>query len=427
MGGARAHWFVAAPSVLALACSDSAEVIMAPGGTMLGAAEMSPDGSGGKGDATEVPAPTNPAVLVGVYVANADGGQGGRNIYVGAVPEVPSGELDYSRFREFGNVDVSTHAGYVFVWDRDPAILTRYSVEEDLSLVEGPRLSFANYGVSGGGTFAHVSDTRAYLLSPQLDSIIVWDPTAMQITGTIEFELPEALRSKGYETFALSPQLVGDSVIWQINANDYGTTAIYPAAVLAIASATTDAPVRFIEDARCAGTDGGYVDAQGDYYVRAGAYWGYFAAFGPGAADVRTCILRLRAGAGEFDPDYRLDMRDLTGSYVNFPWFHVDGSRYLAQAWDPALPFPENPDDYWYSDLVPMLVDIDAGTAEPYADLEGTILISSAEYELDGVAYYEWSTEGYIVDGTSEVVELRPEGIVRKFTLPALWALDRIR
>jgi len=36
-------------------------------------------------------------------------------------------------------------------------------------------------------------------------------------------------------------------------------------------------------------------------------------------------------------------------------------------------------------------------------------------------------SQGYVVGGTSEIVELRPEGIVSKFTVPGLWAFGRIR
>jgi len=43
----------------------------------------------------------NSAILVAVIVEGPDN----RNVYVGAVPEVPTGELDYSSFLEFGSVD----------------------------------------------------------------------------------------------------------------------------------------------------------------------------------------------------------------------------------------------------------------------------------------------------------------------------------
>ncbi|HTV20607.1 MAG TPA: hypothetical protein VMG12_18115 [Polyangiaceae bacterium] len=365
---------------------------------------------------------TSPAVLVGVIAESPEG----RNIYVGAEPEVPTGALDTSRYIEFGNVDVSTHGGAIFVWDRDPATLTQLIVGDDLSIAPGPTLSFANYGAAGGQP-VYISDTRAYLLSAALDVIVVWNPSSMEITGSIPLPPPERA-SNFTDIFAHNPIVVGDSVIWQINSNDWDTPAVYPAATLAIMSATRDEPWRFVEDDRCAGTDGASVDERGDYYVRAGAYWGYFAAFGAEAASVKTCVLRLRAGETEFDPDYQVDLRDLTGSYINFPWFHVQGSQYVAQSWDTTRTLPADPGEFWSSQLVPQLVDIETRTAQPYPDLDGTVMVQSSEYRVDGVSYYELNPEGYTIGGEpSRIVELRPEGVVDRFTVDGLWALARIR
>lgn len=414
-------------AVLAAACGDSARVITTP------TEGVSPAPAGDEGTApgdSAASAEGGSALLVAVIVEAPEA----RNVYVGAVPEVPTGELDYSRFLEFGSIDVSTSGGYIFVWDREPGRMTRFSVNGDLSLTEGPTLSFERYGAAGGGENVFVSASRSYLLSPQLDTIVVWDPERMEITGTIPVSLPGTPggtggpSQAGYETFAHKGQLVGDRVIWQVISADFESErTIQHAATLAIASATTDEPVRLIEDTRCAGANGGYVDAAGDYYVRADGYWGFFAAYGADAPSVRTCTLRVRAGSDEFDPDYLVDTRDLTGTAINFPWFHVQGSQYVAQAWDPTQTVPEDTGQYWYADMTPLLVDIEQGSAVPYPDLDGSIMVSSAEYSIDGVAYYEVNPEGFVVGGRSEIVELRPEGIVPKFSVPGLWGFGRIR
>jgi hypothetical protein len=184
-----------------------------------------------------------------------------------------------------------------------------------------------------------------------------------------------------------------------------------------------------VQDERCAGANGGQLDARGDYYVRADGYWGRYVAYADPATAPQTCILRVRAGETEFDPGYLLPLEELTGSKINFPWFHVSGSQYIAWAWDNGATPPTDPDEYWAStDFRPLLVDIERRTSEPYPDLEGTIIVSSAERELDGVKYYEWSEVGYVDDGLhADIVQLRPDGIVRKFSLPSLWALGRIR
>lgn len=378
-------------------------------------------------DAEHGEAGTQPAILVGVIVDSPEG----RNIYAGAVPEIPEGELDYSDYLELGNADLSTYGGWVFAWDREAAALTRYGVREDFSLFQdGERLSFLNYGGGGefvGGELVYVSPTRAYSLSAQLDVVVVWNPTTMEITGTIPMVPPDV--PEGFEAFAHKPTVAADQVIWQIVANDAAREEIQHTVMLAVASATTDEPVRYVTDERCAGANGGYVDERGDYYVRADGYWGYYAAYGKHPAEVQSCVLRLRSGESQFDPDYLVPMKDLTGSHINWPWYHVEGSSYVAWAWNPDAPLPEDPNDYWYSrDFEPLLVDLERGTAEPYPDLEGTIIVSSSEFRVDGVSYYEWSETGYLgSESHADVVALRPSGIERRFSVLSLWALARIR
>jgi hypothetical protein len=370
---------------------------------------------------------TQPAILVGVIVDDPDG----RNIYVGAVSDVPEGELAYADFLELGNVDLSTYGGWVFAWEREAATLTRYGVGEDFSLFQdGEKLSFLGYSGGGefaGGELAFVSTTRAYALSSELDVIVVWNPTTMEITGTVAMQPPDA--PDGFVSFAHHPTVVGDKVIWEIVSTNDETEEIHHSVMLAVASAVTDEPVRYVTDERCAGANGGYMDERGDYYVRADGYWGYYAAYGDRASEVQTCVLRLRAGESEFDPDYMLPMESLTGSRINWPWFHVEGTRYVAWAWSPNETLPEDPGDYWFSRAFkPLLVDLERGTSEPYPDLEGTIIVSSSERKLDGVTYYEWSEAGYLgADSHADIVELRPSGIVRRFSVVSLWALARIR
>lgn len=362
------------------------------------------------------------AILIGVFVRNPDG----RNVYVGAVPDLPSGELDYSGFLEFGDINVSTSGGYVFVWDREPATMKRFAVADDMTMTEGPTLSFLEQGVSGNASTVYISDSRAYTLSPALDLIVVWDPEAMEITGTIDVTPPE--RAEGLGTFAAGGHVAGDSVIWPLVSTNWDGELHFQGAAVAIADATSNAPVQIVEDERCVGSDGAYVDASGDFYLRAGGYWGSAAAYGNAAATARTCVLRIKAGESVFDPGFMADMKELTGSYVNFPWFHVEGSSYLAQAWDAATPFPESIDDFWDgAGLTPMLVDVATGESEPYPHVAGHTMVSSAEFELDGTSYYQLSDTGTAVNGSAEIVELRPEGIVNRFSLPELWALDRIR
>lgn len=77
----------------------------------------------------------------------------------------------------------------------------------------------------------------------------------------------------------------------------------------------------------------------------------------------------------------------------------------------------------------PLLVDVEAQTTAPYPDLVGGKVISSNEHKIDDVTYYQFSQTGYNVDDAStDIVELRPDGIVHRFHVPgSVWQLARIR
>lgn len=342
------------------------------------------------------------------------------------MPELPQGELDYSEFLEFGNVDVMTHGGYVFVWERDPSIMIRFSVKADLSLEQGPRVSFANLGSIGVGRHVFISETRAYTLSTALDGLVVWNPQTMEVIGSIPMTAPDV--DPSLDLSVAQGLVAGDQVIWPISWSSYDTHGIQDATV-AIASATANDALRFEQDARCVGAGGAHVDESGDFHLFALADWGYQAAYGERAAERRACVLRIQRGGASFDPAYLRDLRDLTDTYVNHAWYHVRGSKYLAYSWDPALPVPANPDDFWSAPLRPLLVDLETQTSAPYPYVGSGPIVTSRQFDLDGVPFHELSETASDVGAFTEVVELREDGAPVRFTITSgnLWALGRIR
>jgi len=374
----------------------------------------------------EIPS-LGPAIMLATYVRSPDGND---SVYVKALPEVPTGELEYSDYREFGAVNVLTHDGSVYVWDGEAATMTRFSVSESLELVEGPELSLINEGFSGIDAHSHafISPTRAYAMSPQLDQVIVWNPEIMEITGTIAMQAP--VRPEAMSTGVHYPIVRGDQVIWRLVSANWTTLELFPATTLAVASATGDTPVQIVEDGRCAaGYDGAFLDDAGDLYLQGGAHWGSFDAFGPNPGGLTTCMLRIKAGETAFDPEFTLDYQTVTGSPYSRPWFNVTGTKYLASVWDPARPLPAD-SSTWYQDntFLPLLVDVATGQTAPYPALSNTVLISSLPFRVDGVSYYQMSSTGYGVGTAVDVVELHETGVVNRFRAPGeLWAIGRIR
>lgn len=365
--------------------------------------------------------PDNPAIMLAGQLYTPEN----YNTYVGIFPEVPSGDVDFDNFREFGNANAYTSGGYVFV--EQDGVMQRFSVNADLQLVDGPRFSWQDFGIASINTSYTVFATaqRAYTFAPELGVVIVWDPETMTQSGTLPLELPE--RPLGMETFAYDGALVGDKVIWNVFSGNWDSITPYHSVTLAIADANSDAPVRFVEDERCLPGGPARVDGDGKYYVHAGGYYGYFLAYG--VPEGRACMLRFDPVTETFDPSFLVDYQSVTGTYVNEPWFFINGSQSFARVWDPAVAYPENPDEFWdNAALRPMLVDSAAGTAVPYPDLAGAKTIDGTTRVLDGISYYQLSQTGYTENGNTDVVELHPEGVVNKFHLNGfLLGLERVR
>lgn len=385
---------------------------------------------GGEGDAGDEPVqPTNSAILIAGQVYNP----GDEYLtYVGIFPEVPEGNVSFGgNFREFGNANTFVHEGRVFV--EQDGVMERFDVSEDLQLVAGDppnRFSWTEFGIAGANSSysVFISATRAYTFSPDLGVIVVWNPDTMRRTGVIDLEYPE--RPEGMETWASDGYVIGDKVVWNVFSGNFDTAKPYPAITLAIADAHSDAPVTFVEDPRCLPGGPSFLDENGDYYVHGAGFFGYFYAYGEFPEDTGTCVLRMNAGESEIDPDYRLDYEEATGSPVSTFWIGMNDDQYLTYSWDPSVPYPESPDDFWTGEgLHPILVDLAEGTAEPYPDLEAFSDIDGRTRIIDGVSYFQASETGYDVGGNTDVVELHPDGIRQKFHLNAgfLLELERVR
>jgi hypothetical protein len=401
---------------VAAACSNADSRALGPGRGF---------GDGGNGDSVDAggedggSTPESAIVVVGQAYTPED-----YLTYVRVFPDVPEGEVDFSGFREFGNANVYVHEGRIFV--EQDGVVQRFSVDRDLQLVEGPRFSWADFGIpSANATWTvFISPRRAYTLAAQLGFIVVWDPDEMVRTGAIELDYPQ--RPDSMETWAYDAHIIGDKVVWNMFTGDWVKPEPYPAVVLAVANANDESAPTFIEDSRCLPGGPSFLDANGDLYVHGGGYFGFFYAYG-GIESGRTCALRVNSGENEFDPEYTLDYEELTGSYVNTPWIWVSGDQYLTRIREPEVPLPEAPDDFWAEARTPILVNQRDGTTVPYPDLEGYTDVDGRTRVVDGVSYFQVSETGYVEGGNTAVVELHTDGTVEKFRLTGGFLLELTR
>ncbi|MCA9558971.1 MAG: DUF4374 domain-containing protein, partial [Myxococcales bacterium] len=388
------------------------------------------DAAGGGGDAGPVddagPGKAEEVIGFAIRVRNPEG----RNIYLGAFPEVPEGELDRSKMIELANNDVDFNDGYAYDFSRETGTYTRYSVDADLQMVEGPKLSLANLGLTGGRGTAFVSNTRAYNYGTSGASLVVavFDPTAMELTGTIP---ADALAN---DDFALGivgkPAIFGDYVAFAVDWLDRANLRTYDkAAVALVKKDSDDEPVFLVEDDRCAGAYETFVDASGDLYAMGTASGGYFGLYGVEPADLPpACALRIKAGETTFDPDFYVDLEAATGTRAVYGAWHIAGHDMLVMGLQDGGDLPA-PEDYLAEALFEAyVVDLDTGTSRRLEGIPAAQGMSFREHFLDGTLYYQVYTT---VEGTPsvDVYRVDADGTATKqfSTLGDPWSLGTLK
>jgi hypothetical protein len=383
-------------------------------------------------DSTQaVPADAEGAVMVAVNVLTADES----TLYVGAYPDLPQGDLDTSQMLEAGTGSgAAAFNGFVYVWDGESGRYTRYSVDDSLALIEGPAISFAGLGVTGPVMTSFVSPTRAYSLTTENMQIVAWDPTEMVILGSISaaaLEDPDYVRVEYGE-----PAVFGEYVTWPILWSDYDNLRFKAAQGVAFAKIDTLEPAIVASDSRCGAGWSLFTDPVGDLYVTGNAYFGFAQFYGEAAPTFPSdCLLRIKAGTTDFDPDFNLDLDLATGSPAVYHTWHVSNHTLLAATWDSTLDPATlaSSDDFWNAPLLRQFVDIDTGTARPVVGMPQSAVWSTVNYRLDGTLYVPESDGTLNPDGSpgpviSTLYRVTDTGAEPAFSIVGdIWSIGRIR
>ena len=333
----------------------------------------------------ENPAPDS-SVFLGVQRVFTVNGE--RFVLVQALSELNGQDLDPGLSLEIsGGSRPYVYDGRIFVFDSETAIVTRYLVREDLSIVEDGRFSMAQFGVSFfdlGTVF--VSPTRGLYVDSALEEVIVFNPDAMETVTS--YPLPGLLRD-GLRARYNAPVQVGDNVYMAAAWWDADSVTGIPVSSVAVLSAEEDRSFGIVDDTRCGFTDSGFA-SDGAYYVVGTAFSGLLELAAPERFPP-PCILRLNGGTAEFDADYYVDLAQSTGSDLlgGLPR-GVGGGRFLQQLYaapeDPRI--LEDPSVLLSGSVWRWaVVSLATGQAEVLDDLPLTTRNNSPLSVIDGVPY----------------------------------------
>ncbi|HEY8946297.1 MAG TPA: hypothetical protein VIM73_18730, partial [Polyangiaceae bacterium] len=204
--------------------------------------------------------------------------------------------------------DIWVHEGSLFVAEVESLTITKFSLEDE-GLVQTGRLSFADYGLTDLGFWVNsfVGPSKAYLLD-RATQIIVWNPAAMEIVGTLplpEFEERESkLPFPGYSDRAA---VIRDGLLYQpIYWADESFFEFAEDSRLVVIDVAQDEVVDVLE-APCPGLDFATRDEEDNLYFSS---W----IFAPGGAALldqpQTCVVKIARGEREVEKAF--DVAELT-------------------------------------------------------------------------------------------------------------------
>jgi hypothetical protein len=271
-----------------------------------------PDATPGSADAAvDGGAPATPVYALTTQVIAAEGGN---NIsYVVVTDSLDGTALVLDEAVEVAGRALGvgpTGGGAVFVAGDAGPTVTRYDLQADGTLDEGPTVSFLGKGVSAiteyGGQFQFVSDSKAYYFDGATAQMIIWNPREMTVTGSVA--LTDLVITGATLTFTAAPLQVGGDVVtfagWRKGAAEVPSQA----GVVVVDGATDEVTV--VTDTRCGYVRDGALAADGKIYLATEAF---------GAAVHRVnsanapapCLLRFDPATATFDAGFQVALSSL--------------------------------------------------------------------------------------------------------------------
>lgn len=426
--GRALHWRYGGSATLAcaagvvLGCSDKAEVICAPGAQECSQSQ----GLTGEADAgaPEVePAPR--AYLVGTRIFDDTTTTSYFHVLPGLgadvtfdlqqALEVPGSAKLYSAY----------DLGWFAIGSGEAPIITRYELDAAGTLVPGQSMSLLGQGVTDlWDTLYFVSPTKAYYPDRPGGQLIVWNPSTMEVTGTVP--LPDTLRPGYLALYGYAPIVRGNELLISVGWFDWDVTdSALPETGVVVLDTTTDSVVRFDTDTRCGGVTQPITLPSGDAYLVSSALAG--AAHRLGRLDTAPCALRIPAGSNQLDPDYSLSLEGVTGS--NLAGEPVPAGDYVfLRAFDDTLATMEGPMATWEltSQAAWRWLRWDPSASEPAQLSDMTPSTADVSwFQVDGRVYGSETTPDY---SQTTLIELSAEGPIRALTAPGfLHGVARVR
>lgn len=224
--------------------------------------------------------------------------------------------------------------GWFAIGDGEAPVLTRYELDSDGRLVEGDQLSLLGEGVGYlWDTLYVVSPTKVYYPDRDGQQLIIINPTAMTIEGTIP--LPETAREGFLALYGYGAIVMAGRLVFPVGWFDWTNDVVLGETGLVVIDTDTDSVSRVDVDERCGGVTTPVTLASGDTLFVSSALAG--AAHALGRLDTAPCALRVRAGEDAFDADYAVLLADITDGALAGEPVPAGGDELFLRVFDDSL------------------------------------------------------------------------------------------
>lgn len=306
-------------------------------------------------------------------------------------------EADFASAIELpnGGLAIGPPRGEVlYVLDGTTPVLTEFRLSSDGSFERGRRVSLAGLSVTtqraAAGNFFFFSETKAYIFDTFTQIIIIWDPSTMTITGTVDLS-PIGIQGE-VALVGDQPLMRGDELVIALHylgIGGQGRTGFGPESKLVFIDPATDTVNQVVSIPNCGTLGSTFLDERGDLYA-ASEFLGITTRV-VGDRGGPECFVRVPAGTYDIE-DYTL-LTERTNGMAAGSLFQIRGTRVYVRVFDASL-LPE---------FAPTPSDVSGATAWFWGELD-LAAEQSVQLRADipaGAA----PTTGYTVDGETWITE----------------------
>ena len=252
-----------------------------------------------------------------------------RTVFVNVLSSLTD-EIDLADAFEFnGGARTRVFNGKVYIFDSERLLIIRHTVNENNKLVEEDRFSLSQLGIdSFNPMIAFVNEEYALIIPNGLRQFVIWNPTTMEISATIDFpaSIPDPFVTSSLGSINVSPE---GKIFIGMSGFNFADFSNVPGARVVIVDPVTESVEVVFDENIASGTEGAF-DADGNYYFNANGYYG-FGRYVGNPKDVAQTMTRINQGEPSFDPAFNISSTTIGNqSLPQSITMKMNGNEFLA-------------------------------------------------------------------------------------------------